>query len=238
MLFVVVEGADAVGKATLVKGLAEHLASPSTDGITVRKGGTVRTFSFPQYDTPVGKILKQYLNEELHFVSGISLAEPDMFKKADAEAPYIFQSLMLADKYNAAFQIQNHLFDGDIVICDRWWQSGYVYGVCDGLPADWLWNTQQYLPLADVNLLLDLPPAEAAKRRPQYRDRYERDREKQERVRQGYLHLWSKDGQAALLEGSELASATDAWAVLDAQQSAAEVLGQALEIIDKKLHNS
>lgn len=54
-LFIVIEGTDGAGKATQVALLARRMRD---DGLPTE------TIAFPRYDTPTGKIVKQYLNNE------------------------------------------------------------------------------------------------------------------------------------------------------------------------------
>jgi dTMP kinase len=101
---------------------------------------------------------------------------------------------MTADKMEASCDISNALLVGHTVICDRWWQSAYAFGVADGLDPGWLTRVHSELPQADINIFIDVPPEEAFKRRPEARDRYERDREKQKAVRANYDLLWTNAG--------------------------------------------
>lgn len=181
-MFIVVEGADAVGKNTLTGSLVKWFENDGRQAVKI---------SFPRYETPVGKIIRAHL---MNMVSLTASSASDHSKEPDmvASNDLMFQCLMLADKVDAASAIQKDLADGKIVIADRYWQSAYVYGCADGLSKDWLLRTHELLPKADVNILLDLAPEEAAARRPQYRDRYERDREKMAAVRQGYIELWDR----------------------------------------------
>ena len=98
------------------------------------------------------------------------------------------------DKMDAAVEIRHHLDRGTVVVCDRWWQSAYAFGASDGLDPDWLVRVHASLPSAWLNVFIDVPPEEALRRRPEARDRYERDREKQKIVRANYESLWTNAG--------------------------------------------
>jgi dTMP kinase len=169
-----IEGIDAAGKATQSRLLAEFFKE---------KGFETHLISFPRYESPTGRAILRHLKGE------IMTAQHTPFSKAPEDA-LAFQCLMTADKYAAAPEISNWLRNGDVVICDRWWPSACAYGAADGIPLDWLLNVHLGLPQAKAHFLLDVAPGEALVRRPEARDRYERDREKQEKVRSQYLNLW------------------------------------------------
>jgi hypothetical protein len=57
---------------------------------------------------------------------------------------------------------------------------------------------------------LDISVEEATKRRPEARDRYERDKEKLKHIRDRYLYMWSVMG-AGMAKGI--------WVVLNAEKS-------------------
>ena len=74
-----------------------------------------------------------------------------------------------------------------------------VYGTLDGLDPKWLADTNAQLPVRpDVYVLLDAPVDEGFRRRPERRDRYEKDREYLERVRVAYLKLFQEEQEAAI----------------------------------------
>lgn len=176
-LMICIEGLDAIGKNTQAKKLAEKLDS---------FGRAAVIMSFPRYETTVGKAIRRHLVGEL-FVGEVQSAGG--YALAD-EDPLFFQALMLADKTDAAHEINHKLVTGSIVICDRWIPSAICFGEADGLDAVWLRHIHEYLPQPDINILIDVPEEEALRRRPQLRDRYEKDREKQAAVRANYDVLW------------------------------------------------
>lgn len=195
-MFIVLEGLDAAGKATQTNLLAERLRNAT--------GYTPVVFSFPRYDTPVGKIIQRHLRGVLSLREEHAIDSSDdridgdiIYRRAPAEDALMFQCLMNVDKQDAQGQIRAILAVGGHVICDRWIQSAFCYGVADGIDRDWLRRTQTGLPRADLNIFLDVPPHEAMRRRPEARDRYERDREKQARVRENYERLWEAEDDDA-----------------------------------------
>jgi dTMP kinase len=170
-MFIVLEGLDAAGKATQSKLLAEKIR---------QEGREVQLESFPRYGTPLGQMILNHLKgERIEFISA------DPFEDAT-----VLQCMMLADKYDANAKIRQQLHQGTDVIADRWSPSAYCYGVGDGLSSEWLWRTQLALEAPDLCIFIDVPPEVAFQRRPEVRDRYEKDREKQTRIREAYSYLW------------------------------------------------
>lgn len=176
---IVLEGLDASGKQTQSKRLIEKLDS---------LGRSAVLFSFPRYDTPVGKIIKRMLTGELAVMLNGNGRES--YRATDAEA-LTLQSLMLADKYDAFNDMEDAIDAGSIVICDRWTPSALCFGEADGLDPKWLQRVQEFLPVGDLNVFIDVPEEEALRRRPQMRDRFEKDRAKQKVIRANYETLWA-----------------------------------------------
>lgn len=184
-LFVVVEGADICGKTTQVEWLADRFLA---SGIKASKT------SFPRYETDVGKAIERHLKGQIFMCEDL---EGENGLRADlsigSEDALAFQALQTMDKLEAAADILELLESGVAVISSRWWQSAVVYGADLGLDVGRLARTHSLLPQADLNVLLTLSEEESLARRPELRDRFERDREKQARVRAAYAAMW-KDG--------------------------------------------
>lgn len=185
-MLISVEGIDGSGKATQSGILARRLDAA--------------VFSFPQYGTEVGKVIKRHLLglislREEHTIdsSDHTIDGNTVYRKAPEDA-LVFQGLMLVDKSLAANDIRSALTGGQHVVCDRWIPSSQCYGAADGLDAAWLERMHASLPQADLNIFLDIMPEEAVRRRPEARDRYERDRAKQVAVRAEYQKLWAAGG--------------------------------------------
>ena len=189
MHFIVLEGCDRFGKSTQVGLLRE---------LFLRCGFKTRVFTFPNYGSVTGKVI----DEHLHGKIALYYSESRITCPQDALA---FQCVQTADKYAVASQIIQALGNGEIVICGRWWQSAYIYGLDDGLDEQWLRDVHDCLPRADLNILLDASPDEAAKRVTVPGDRYERDLPKQRRLRDRYLKLW--ETMKAAQPGWEVVSA-------------------------------
>lgn len=217
-MFVAIEGTDAAGKATQSQLLADRIE---------KTGNPVFRYSFPRYQTPLGEAILKHLKNEISVKKTITIHSYDSIsiESADAdEDALIFQCMMLADKYDAARDITLQLRDGATVVSDRWWQSGWVYGKADGLEERWLSSVFRCLPQADLNIFIDVPPDEALRRRPEARDRYEKDRAKQEVVRKNYQYLWSSAAKEIYSDRSSyLVTPREAWMRIDGVRSVDEV---------------
>jgi dTMP kinase len=173
-MFIVLDGVDASGKNTQTWELSRWFES---------KGYDHAVFSFHRYGTTLGQAIDRHLKQHTAMIElGSGLRAP--------EDALVFQCLAHADKSDAAHLIRKRLDEGKIVICDRWWQSGYAYGCADGLDPEWLLSISSLLPQADHNFYIEVPEEEALRRRPVLRDRYEKDRAKQVQVRGFYKSLW------------------------------------------------
>jgi len=184
-LLIVLEGLDAAGKATQSKLLQAKLDSV---------GRTAVLFSFPRYETEVGALIKRLLTGErsvLKTGSAEPLGSGVTYETDDADEALVLQALFAADKYDAVIAMDDAMAADRDVICDRWTPSALCFGEADGLDAKWLQNIQESLPIGDINIFIDVPEEEALRRRPQMRDRFERDREKQKVVRANYETLWA-----------------------------------------------
>ena len=132
---------------------------------------------------------------------------------------------MTMDKYDAASEIKALDRRGTHVILDRYWPSACCYGADDGLDFGSMIRINSCLPQADLNILLDISVEEATKRRPEARDRYERDKEKLKHIRDRYLHMWEVMGV-----GTEKHN----WLVLNGEKSTAEITQQIMNILSSR----
>ena len=158
-MLIVFEGLDQSGKETQARVLGERLA---------REGRRVQSLSFPEYETPIGREIRQALDGAREFT------------------PDVMQLLYVANRLEFKPQIERWLKAGDFVICDRYCASSIAYGEAQGLDPVWLVEIQRSLPKANVTVLLDIAPETAVRRKSTGRDRYERDLDLLARVRKSY----------------------------------------------------
>jgi dTMP kinase len=159
MMLIAFEGLDQSGKETQARTLRARLE---------QEGLKVRSLSFPDYGTPIGREIQQALAGEREFT------------------PDVMQLLYVANRYEYRPRLELWLAAGDIVICDRYRASSIAYGEAQGLDADWLNDVQRHLPEPSLTLLLDIAPETAVRRKQSGRDRYERDLGLLARVRASY----------------------------------------------------
>jgi dTMP kinase len=167
MMLIVFEGLDQSGKETQAKALRARLE---------QDGYRVQFLSFPDYETPIGREIRQALDGAREF------------------APDVMQLLYVANRLECRETLQAWLTAGDIVICDRFRASSVAYGEAQGLDPDWLDRIQQYLPEPDLTLLLDISPDTAVLRKSTGRDRFERDLALLARVRRSYHRQAAEPG--------------------------------------------
>ena len=158
-MLIAFEGLDQSGKETQARHLRARLE---------QDGRKVRSLSFPDYGTPIGKEIQQALAGERHFGADV------------------MQLLYVANRLELRPRVEAALEAGDIVICDRYRASSIAYGEAQGLDPVWLEEIQRTLRPATVTILLDIAPEAAAARKLANRDRYERDMGLLTRVRESY----------------------------------------------------
>jgi dTMP kinase len=185
-MLIVFEGLDQSGKETQAKLLAARL---------VESGRRVQTLSFPAYDTPIGREIRQALDGARDFT------------------PDVMQLLYVANRLEFRPQIEQWLAAGDFVVCDRYCASSIAYGEAQGLDPVWLSEIQRSLPKARLTVFLDIAPETAVRRKSRNRDRYESDLPLLARVRQSYQRQavaadWCRID--AELEKADVAAAIDA----------------------------
>lgn len=155
------EGLDQSGKQTQAETLRDALAAA---------GQTCELLSFPDYATPIGAELHRALHGERDYPADV------------------MQLLYVANRYEVKTKIDRWLAKGRIVLCDRYVASTIAYGEAQGLDRAWLTDVQRFLPAPDLTILLDISPETAVRRKAHGRDRYERDIELLNRVRESYRH--------------------------------------------------
>lgn len=203
-LFVVLEGIDASGKSTQAVKLANAL--------------NARLLKFPDKNTPTGRLIYSHLAGEWH--SGPQNV-PALLTLAPGERTYayvdemVFQSLHFSNRLEAAPEIVSTLENGRSVVADRYLASAVAYGKAAGLHEDWLWRVQSFLPQPTLSILVDVPPEESFKRRPESRDRYEGDSFYLSRVATAYRAVWS----------------SRRWPVVDGTAPAEEVHAEIMQLV-------
>jgi dTMP kinase len=175
-MIVAFEGIDACGKSTQIESLKAEAE---------RRGLITEMIKFPNYLTPTGKMLRENLTGEWAPMRGIVY---------DAQlGNYVRQCLMTTDKLEHQPRIASFKDDPKkLLILDRYWVSGLVYGTQEGLDRQWLINLHQTMIQPDRWILFDISVAESFRRRPERQDNYEKNHDLLRGVRQRYLDEFVK----------------------------------------------
>jgi len=166
-MLIAFEGLDQSGKETQARHLRARIA---------RDGWKVHALSFPDYDTPIGREIRQALDGAREF------------------SPEVMQLLYVANRFEHKPQLEFWLSDAGVVVCDRYRASSVAYGEAHGLDPAWLEEIQRHLQHPDITVLLDIAPETAAKRKAAGRDKFERDLGLLARVRESYRRQASQPG--------------------------------------------
>jgi len=205
-MMVCIEGVDGCGKSTQASLLTKYL--------------NARFFKFPNKDSPTGQLIYSNLEGEW------SILRPG-FKSPEPINALVFQSLQIANRMELAVELSK--LKSKNVVLDRYWPSGYAYGMADGLDGQYLIDLHEYLPQPDLFLLLDIEPDDSTERRSERRDRYEKDPLLIRQVIMNYRKLWQDMGQKRPAE----------WVVINARKSKEETTSAINQAIaDWRLRNS
>ena len=136
--FITLEGGEGAGKSTQLRLLARVFADAGIRTLTTREPG----------GSPGGEAIRSLV------VTG----------SADKWHPVTESLLVMAARYDhLATKIKPALSNGEWVLCDRFYDSTYIYqGVAKGVGGEWLGQLYRQLfanTAPDLTLLLDLPPS-------------------------------------------------------------------------------
>jgi dTMP kinase len=159
---IVFEGIDKAGKTTQAKLLEKKLGSKCV------------RIDFPDYSTPVGKEIKQFLDGKRDY--------PDEVKMI----------LLSANRWEKKIQIENIIGKGTTIIMNRYYQSNLVYGISKGLKLDWLLSLDEGMPKADLVIVIDINPKTLVRRSKNVVDTFEKDLALIGRVKKNYRILARK----------------------------------------------
>ena len=147
-MIIVIEGGDQAGKLTQSKMLERALKK--------RKLKT-KLFHFPDYQTPIGKEIRQYLDGKRKF------------------PPQVIHCLLSANRWEKVDQIKAAQEKNSVLIMNRYYHSNLVYGIANGLKQKWLESLDADLPKADIVILLDVTQKESFNRQKKNRDKFEKN---------------------------------------------------------------
>ena len=164
-MIIVIEGGDQAGKKTQSELLAKALKK--------RKLKT-KLFSFPDYSTPIGNEINQYLHGKRKF------------------PPQIIHCLLAANRWEKVHEIKKAVLENSIIIMNRYYQSNLIYGLINGLDQKWLEQLDKGLPKADLVIVLDVPQKESFRRKKSKRDKFEKNKDFSQKVSKTYRIIAKK----------------------------------------------
>lgn len=176
---------------------------------------------FPNYGTETGRLIRALLKNEF-YLQDTRIAD-DGLSVARADA-LVLQALMTANRYECADDLAARACSSRLTVLDRYWTSGYAYGVADGLDGAWLEVLHALLPAPIAWVLIDVSPEESARRRPERRDAYEADAGRLARARAAYLELFERRRGAG-----------EPWRVVDGERPVEEVAADVRAIVEDRL---
>lgn len=168
MYLISIEGLDKSGK---------HTFSTSLKEVIQENGLSCALFSFPNYDSPTGSLIKSYLNGEW---------ECD---------PVTFDLIQAADKIEMKKTFYELEQQGiDFLILDRYSTSQEVYATAAGVPNDLIHSLLQFNLTPNIEFYLNISVGESMKRAGKFgeNDKYEGDERFLERVYNLYEKVYSK----------------------------------------------
>ena len=199
-MIIVIEGGDQAGKLTQSILLEKALKK--------RKIKT-KLFHFPDYETPIGKEIRKYLDGKRKFL------------------PQVIHCLLAANRWEKLDTILAAEEKNSVLIMNRYYHSNLVYGLANGLKQKWLESLDEGLPKADLVILLDVTQKESFSRIPRNkiggkkmkRDKFEKNQEFSRKISKTYKIIAKKKR----------------WKIIDATKSKTEVHEEILKTFSKKL---
>jgi len=166
-MIVVIEGGDQAGKKTQTELLSKALK---------KRKIKAKTFSFPDYTTPVGKEISQYLSGKRKF------------------SPQTIHCLLAANRWEKVNQILQAQSKNSVLIMNRYHQSNLIYGLANGMKKKWLENLDDGLPKADLVIVLDVSQQESFHRKKTKRDKFEKNEKFLKKISKIYREIGKKKG--------------------------------------------
>ncbi len=198
-MIVVIEGGDQAGKLTQSVLLEKSLRK--------RKIKT-KLFHFPDYETPIGKEIRKYLDGKRKF------------------PPQVIHCLLAANRWEKLDQILAAQEKNSVLIMNRYYHSNLVYGVANGIKPKWLENLDMGLPKTDLVILLDITQKESFSRSPQSKSGKNMKRDKFEQNEE-FLRKISKIYRVTAKKKH--------WEIIDASKTKQEIHEEILKIFSKKI---
>ncbi len=169
-----ITGLDAAGKGVQCQLLKEYFA----------RKGQVQLLKYPNPNSKIGELIYKALQEgnfNNYMMQG-------------------FQTLCrLEDQTKIIFLLRN----GYNVVCDRYIVDSLVYGSCDQVDYNWIFDINSHLVQPDISIYIDITVDESFKRRAGRRDFYESDYDFMTKIRHTYLQEFKKMPQGYIVDGMQ-----------------------------------
>lgn len=188
---IVIEGTDKAGKTSQSRMLAE----------TLKVSGKVCVIlDFPDYTTPIGIEIKAFLDGKRDY------------------PPEVKHLLFSANRWEKKKEIESMLENGTIIVMNRYWESNLVYGVANGIDANWLLRLDKGLPKENIILVILVNPSISAKHA-EMQDAFESNPQLAAKAYENYLKF-AKQFK---------------WRIIDGSNSKEQVHQEIMKIIRKEL---
>ena len=178
-LLIVLEGIDQCGKTTVSKLLKNKLEELNLKTI-------IQTF--PDKSTLIGNVINSYLQGNT---------------KLSPQESHLLYSLNRHEKKSF---MEEKLYNGYNIICDRYIFSGIAYSLANGLDYTYCLNTEQYLIKPDLIFYFDISISETNKRRKSLKTDIYETSNFQSKVKEAYSKIKNKD-----------------WIIINAEQTPEEI---------------
>ena len=160
------------GKVISFEGLdksGKHSAMDFVGDLLEQKGYSVYKMSFPQYDTEIGHLIREYLTNKLELT------------------PKTFELLLAADKVNSSNKLNELLTQYDFVLIDRYVHSQVAYGL-QNASYGYLSTLLSGVVLPDLVIYMDVDVDVSMGRRGEHgdNDKYESNAELLKAVKNNY----------------------------------------------------
>lgn len=164
-MIIVIEGGDQAGKFTQATLLYKALTKNKIPA---------KLFHFPDYKTPIGRKIRQYLDDKQAF------------------PPQVIHCLLSANRWEKLSDILAAKESNSILIMNRYYHSNLVYGKANGLKQKWLESLDDGLPKPDLTILLDITQKESFHRQKTHRDKFEKNVEFSKQISKIYRTVAKK----------------------------------------------
>lgn len=164
------------GKVISFEGLdksGKHSAMDFVSELLEQKGYSVYKLSFPQYGTPIGQLIRQYLTNQLELT------------------PKAFELLLAADKVNSSNKLNELLTQYDFILIDRYVHSQVAYGL-QNASYGYLSTLLSGVVLPDLVIYMDVDVNVSMSRQGEHgdNDKYESNVELLKAVKNNYDQMY------------------------------------------------